>query len=90
MAKSLHLPEWHAFLSVLRERRRAAGITQTNLARLLGRPQSFVTKVERGERRLDVVEFCAWAKALGISPPRLLAEFECAPDEVYEHDNDES
>lgn len=44
--------------------RRAAGVSQQELANRLKRPQSFVAKVEGGERRLDVVEFAEWSVAL--------------------------
>lgn len=50
-------------------------ITQVELAERLGRPQSFVSKVERGERRLDVNEFCELAEALGHDPSELLRQF---------------
>lgn len=46
--------------------RKAAGITQQELADRIGRPQSFVAKVERGERSLDVVEFVAVTAILGM------------------------
>jgi transcriptional regulator with XRE-family HTH domain len=52
--------------------RKSAGVTQVELAGRLGKPQSFVSKVERGERRLDVVEFCQVAEALGHDPAELL------------------
>jgi len=55
--------------------RKAAGVTQVELAERLGKPQSFVSKVERGERRLDVIEFCQVAEALGQNPATLLEEF---------------
>ena len=55
--------------------RRAAGVTQVELAERLGKPQSYVSKVERGERRLDVIEFCQVAEALGLNPAKLLEEF---------------
>ena len=44
-----------------------AGITQVELSRILGRPQSYVSKYETGERRLDYVEINDICKALGIS-----------------------
>lgn len=50
------------FLRRLRQARRDAGLTQVEVARRLGRTQSFVTKAERGERRLDVVELRALAR----------------------------
>ncbi|WP_433935606.1 helix-turn-helix domain-containing protein [Brevundimonas diminuta] len=55
--------------------RKAAEITQVELAERLGKPQSFVSKVERGERRLDVIEFCQVSEALGCDPATLLKEF---------------
>jgi len=60
---------------LLIEARKQAGVTQTGLATRLKRPQSFVSKYERGERRLDLVEFGEVAKALGIDPVRFLRRF---------------
>lgn len=48
--------------------RKKARLTQQELAKQLGKPQSFVAKYEGGERRLDVVEFLAIARALGADP----------------------
>ena len=50
------------------EARKAAGVTQVDLARRLGRPQSFVSKYEQGERRLDFVEFVMICKLLNADP----------------------
>lgn len=47
-------------------------MTQVHVAESLSKPQSFVSKYERGERRLDVVEFIAVAKVLGIDPKRVV------------------
>ena len=64
------------FRELLVEVRRAAGLTQAELSQRLNRPQSFVSKYERGERRLDVVEFIGEvAKALGVDPAKLLDKF---------------
>jgi transcriptional regulator with XRE-family HTH domain len=60
---------------MLIESRKGAGLTQADLSQRLKRPQSFVSKYERGERRLDVVEFGNVAKALGIDPLRFLRRF---------------
>ncbi|MGG5890690.1 helix-turn-helix domain-containing protein [Falsiroseomonas sp. HC035] len=57
---------------MIAERRLAAGLTQVELATRLGRPQSFVSKYETGERRLDVVEFLEIAEALSFDPAELL------------------
>jgi transcriptional regulator with XRE-family HTH domain len=73
IGKSVHTPDQAAFCELMVRARKAAGLTQHALARLLKRPQSFVAKYEGGERRLDVVEFIAIARALGADPLRLMA-----------------
>jgi transcriptional regulator with XRE-family HTH domain len=73
MARSVFTTAYSAFVRGLVDARTTAGITQVELARRLSKPQSFVSKVERGERRLDVLEFCAIARAIGTEPDRLLA-----------------
>ena len=58
----------HARLhSLLRNIRVEAGLRQTDLARHLGKPQSFVSKYESGERRLDVLELRRICQVVGIS-----------------------
>jgi transcriptional regulator with XRE-family HTH domain len=64
MRKTLRSPAHTRLLTLLREARERADLSQAELARLLGRPQSFVAKIEGGERRLDVVEFITLSKAL--------------------------
>jgi transcriptional regulator with XRE-family HTH domain len=54
--------------------RKKADLTQAELSFRLRRPQSFVSKYERGERRLDVIEFGEVARALGIDPVRFLGK----------------
>jgi transcriptional regulator with XRE-family HTH domain len=51
-------------------------LTQVALAKKLGRPQSFVSKFERGERRLDVIEFLDVARALKVDPAQIIANLE--------------
>jgi len=65
MRKSIHSPEYAAVLQILISLRRQAGMTQRDLARVLGREHSFVWRIETGERRLDVVEFHWVCQALG-------------------------
>jgi transcriptional regulator with XRE-family HTH domain len=55
--------------------RKESGLTQADIAARLKRPQSFISKYERGERRLDLVEFREVAQALGIDPIRFLDRF---------------
>ena len=65
MPRSLFSEPYGELLRVLVAARRKAGLRQVDLARRLGKPQSFVSKMERGERRLDVVELIIVARAIG-------------------------
>jgi transcriptional regulator with XRE-family HTH domain len=71
--KSVFSQAYASFLEVLVAARKEAGLTQAELARRLKRPQPFVSYVESGERRVDVIEFYAFAKALGVDPQILFA-----------------
>jgi transcriptional regulator with XRE-family HTH domain len=72
--ESVHSGTYRASVRVLKDARRRAGLTQQELAKLLDRPQSFVAKVESGERRIDVAEFIQIAQAVGGSPTQLFAK----------------
>lgn len=74
MARSLRTPGHLALMQVLTEARKKKRITQQELADRLDRPQSYVAKVETGERRLDVVEFIEWATAIGVSSAQLVQQ----------------
>jgi len=76
MTKSVFSEKYDRFRSMLVEARKDAGLTQSEIAEKLSRPQSFVSKYERGERRLDVVEFLEVAKAIDISPNDILQKLE--------------
>lgn len=76
MTKSLHTPEYEHFSSLLVTAREKSGLTQSEVAARLGRPQSFIAKYEGGERRLDVVEFIQVCAALGIDPHAVLSELQ--------------
>ena len=67
MEKSIYSAEYQRLCSLLRELRHEAGLTQVQVAEQLEVPQSFVSKYESGERRLDVVELGHVAGALGVS-----------------------
>lgn len=75
MTKSLRSPRQIQLQKLLAEARAKAGLTQMQLAEKMHRPQSFVAKYEGGERRIDVVEFCEIAAALGVDPVSLFQEF---------------
>jgi transcriptional regulator with XRE-family HTH domain len=62
------------FRELLVEARKKADLTQAELSSRLNRPQSFVSKYERGERRLDVLEFREVARGLRIDPIEFLAK----------------
>lgn len=74
MAKSIHSKRQERLQALLVEARKSAGLTQVELAKRLRRSQSFVTKYERGERRLDVVEFLAVIAALRADPHKIIED----------------
>ncbi len=65
-----------ALLTLLREVGRESGLTQVQVAQALGLPQSFVSKYESGERRLDLLELRAVCKVLGIPVTEFVKRFE--------------
>ena len=71
MRKSVHSEGQKAFRALMVAARKSAGLTQQELGKRLRRPQSFVAKYEKGERRIDVIEFVAIARAIGTDPARL-------------------
>lgn len=74
MPGRLHDTDYVAFVEHLAAARRKAGLSQVELAERLGRPQSYVSKVERLERRLDIGEWRTMAAAIGLDPARAFAE----------------
>jgi transcriptional regulator with XRE-family HTH domain len=78
MPKSLRTPRQELLQSLLADARKAKGMTQADVAKALGKPQSFVAKYENGERRIDVIEFIDIATALGVVPGDILAQVESA------------
>jgi transcriptional regulator with XRE-family HTH domain len=62
-SKALQTKRYRAFLERLKRARSEAGLTQTAMATKLGRPQTWVSKCELGERRVDFVELEDWAAA---------------------------
>ena len=72
MAKSSFSYRAKRLRELLIDARKAAGLTQVELSKRLRRPQSYVSKYERGERRLDVVEFIDVCDAVGADAVGLL------------------
>lgn len=75
MAQSTHNSDYQLLLTVLKAARKRAGVSQVDLAERLGNTQTFVSKCERGERRIDAVELVEFAEALGVPPLGLLGEY---------------
>ena len=80
MLKSAFAKEYAAFRRTLVGERKAKAVTQVELARRVGRgvTQSDVSKIERGERKLNVVEFIFFMRALGCDPAEAIAKVEHA------------
>jgi transcriptional regulator with XRE-family HTH domain len=74
--KPLYSPASARLRELLAEARSKAGLTQLDVARRLGRPQSFVSKYESGERRLDVVEFLEVCVLIETDPVKILRQVE--------------
>jgi transcriptional regulator with XRE-family HTH domain len=63
----------HKFLvNLIISKREAAGLTQAQLAEKLGEYQSFVARLESGQRRIDIVEFLDFASTLGFDPAKAI------------------
>ena len=78
MEKSIYSKEYSLFLEQLRNAREEKGLTQTEVAERLGQSQSFVSKVERGERRIDIVELRAFCQVMDLRFVDLVKQFERA------------
>jgi transcriptional regulator with XRE-family HTH domain len=76
LAKSLYRPENLELAAVLREIREATGQTQTQFAVRLGRGQTYVSNVELGIKRLDLVEVRDYCAALDVPLATLIAQWE--------------
>ena len=72
MDKTLYSERHKKLAELLIERRKAAGLTQVEVAKKLGRHQPFIANIESGERRVDVVELLELADAIGFDPVELI------------------
>lgn len=79
VTRSVFTGKYERFRQLIVQARKDAGLTQVQLARKLGKPQSYVSKYELGERRLDVIEFVEVAVALGARPETLLKRLRVHP-----------
>lgn len=76
MDKALRQRQHRVVTGLLRDLRERAGLKQTDVAERLGEPQSFVSKYESGERRLDLLEVRQVCAALGVSLAEFVARLE--------------
>lgn len=72
MGKTLQSPRHKALIEMLIAKREAINMTQADLAEHLGEYQSFVARLESGQRRVDVVEFIRIAEVLEFNPAKTL------------------
>ena len=86
MPKTIFSSGQEVLQELLRSERTRAGLTQWGLAEKLGRPQSFVSKIESGERLLDLIELKEVCETLGLP----LVEFICRFEEVIRGNKDQS
>lgn len=75
-AKSIHKDEYQVLLRQLRGLRKQAGLTQAELSAALARPQSYVSDVERGSRRMDLLQLREFCHACGQDLTGFVREFE--------------
>ena len=71
MKRTIYSKENQHFLDLMIQARVKMGVTQAELAKRLEKPQSFVSKYEKGERRLDVIEFVTVCKTLKVDPRKI-------------------
>lgn len=79
MPGSLGSPRYNAFIKLMIEARQDADLTQQQVADQLGKPQSYIAKYERGERRLDIIEFLDLADVLNIDVNKALKQLKALP-----------
>ncbi len=68
MSKTLRSTRHEALIALIVKTRKRAGLTQTEVAKRLRQYQSYVARIESGQRRIDVVEFLEIAEAIGLDP----------------------
>lgn len=83
MEKSVFSQDYDIFLALLRTFRRSANLTQQEVAERLGQTQSFISKCERGERRIDIIELSHFCQAIGIPLNDFIEQLNKATEESH-------
>jgi len=81
MVHSVHTKRYQTLKQMLIDARKAAGLSQSELAEKLARVQTFVSKYERGERRLDIVEFIDVTTALNLDAVKVIRKLQSMDDQ---------
>ncbi|MCY1296654.1 transcriptional regulator, y4mF family [compost metagenome] len=76
MVKAIYRPEYEALTQLIKQLRGSAGLTQSQCSEALGRPQSFMSDVENGARRLDLVQLRDLCAALGTDLQTFVSAYE--------------
>jgi transcriptional regulator with XRE-family HTH domain len=76
LEKTIYTREYNAVLKLLKQARESAGLTQVELAKHLGQTQSFVSKAERGDRRLDIIQLRTILRNFDVTLPQFVAQLE--------------
>lgn len=76
--RSTKTREYDLFLSILTDARKESGVGQRELGRRLERTQSYVSKLERGDQRMDVIELLAYCNAIGAPASHIVLRLEAA------------
>jgi transcriptional regulator with XRE-family HTH domain len=76
LAKLRRSKRYMALIGLLVARREVAGMTQSDLAARFGKSQSFVARLENGQRRITVVQFMTFAKILRFDPYKVISTLE--------------
>jgi predicted transcriptional regulator len=74
MSRTLDTRRHEALRAFLVERRKIAGLRQVDLAKRLGRSQSYVSNIEVGQKRIALIELIEWAEAIDFDPEEAIAE----------------
>ena len=90
VGRGMYRREREVFRALLRAAREEAGLRQQDLANRLGRPQSYVSKIESGERRVDVVELGDVCAALGLRLGDFVQRLEAALAEAHTRPSEDS